>query len=510
MNTTTLEQIEAQAEKLAATATALTRTCREAGLSDFSLDWGCVPPGVPHEVDHLRRKTLASVTRLQAMLAGPPDFIQHIAHQVQISFSAISLSHLSWSANKDTVKIPERCPGLTEFVVPQTQILACLRWLGEFQVLACIPPSGEAMGTKDLADLVSVPEAQLRRVVRLMTTVGFLVLEEPPQQAIGTRQAQVAHTRLSASFVTQFSNLDAVMFLSETVVHAALHMPEATQRQLSGFSLVSTPVGLDFGTACKQQPWLRRQWDAYLGCLRDPNQVIADLLARLDWESLGRALVVEIDSFSTELAQSLAERHPSLRWIVQMSGPEAAKYERDTGIPVGSGSISLEKLTSPGKLGIEVQLRAPHTPQMIKDAAVYLVRSPSDLDSQALAAWVQAALQCHLAVLRADPDALLLLAVQLRPDPGSVDPAVVALACIRSMTIAQLTGGTAEMDLATLEQLIGRVRDSNNGGLVVSNKLHNSHCSTIALGIKYVSRPPPPEPLAVVDPSLGWGGISSP
>lgn len=169
-------------------------------------------------------------------------------------------------------------------------------------MLACIPPSGEAIGTNDLADLASVPEVQLRRVVRLLATAGFLVLEEQqrPEGLVGTRQAQVAHTRLSASFVTDFSNLDAIMFLSGTAVQAALRMPEATQRQLSGFSLTSTPLGLDFGTACKQQPSLRRQWNAYLGCLKDPNRIIADLLDRLDWASLGRALVVEVscDSYN--------------------------------------------------------------------------------------------------------------------------------------------------------------------------------------------------------------------
>jgi len=190
--------------------------------------------------------------------------------------------------------------GLTKYVAAQTQILACLRWLAEFQVLACIPLDGEAMGTKDLADLVSVPEMQLRRVVRLMATAGFLILEEQ-QQALVTRQAQVAHTRLSASFVTQFTNLDAVMFLSGTLVHASLQMPEATQRQLSGFSLTTTPVGLDFGTACKQQPRLRRQWDAYIGCVKDSTQVIADLLDRLDWASLGRALVVEVSTINPTL-----------------------------------------------------------------------------------------------------------------------------------------------------------------------------------------------------------------
>ncbi|KAH8748264.1 hypothetical protein F5883DRAFT_721100 [Diaporthe sp. PMI_573] len=198
---------------------------------------------------------------------------------------------------------------------------------------------------------------------------------------------------------------------------------------------------------------------------------------------------MQIDACSTELAQTLADKHPGVHWIVQMCGSE---YERETGMLVGvgmgmglgSGSGPWEKVAPPGRSGIEVQARMLHT---------------------ALATWVQAELQSHLAVLRASPESLLLLAVQLRPDPGSVDSAVEAVACARSMTMAQLTGDTREMDLARLEQLVGRVRDSKDGGLLVLNKLHNSHCSTVALGIKYISRPQPPEPLAMVEPSLGWG-----
>lgn len=224
----------------------------------------------------------------------------------------------------------------------------------------------------------------------------------------------------------------------------------------------------------------------------------------------------QIDAYSTELAQSLAEKHPGLHWVVQMCGSAAAKYERDTGLLVDasagslSGSGPREKVASPGRSGIEVQLRSPHAPQTITGAAVYLIRGPPGLDYQALATWVQAELRSHLPVLRASPDSLLLLAVQLRPGLGSVDPAVEAVACARSMTISQLMGDAREMDLEGLEELVGRVRDGKDGGLVVLNRLHNSHCSTIALGIKYVSRPQPPEPLAMIEPSLGWGGILSP
>lgn len=78
----TLQQIETQAEKLAATAKALAIQCREAGLSESSPPWGITGIETPHEVDRSRNNMLANISRLQAMLAGPREFIQQLAHQV--------------------------------------------------------------------------------------------------------------------------------------------------------------------------------------------------------------------------------------------------------------------------------------------------------------------------------------------------------------------------------------------------------------------------------------------
>lgn len=403
------------------------------------------------------------------------------------------------------------------------------------------------MAIKDLADLVNVPEAQLRRVVRLMATAEFL---KEPQPGSG----RVAHTPLSASFVTDCSNLDAVMFLSGTAVRAALEMPEATQSQLSGFASSSPTGRLPFGTACEQQPKLRREWAAYCGCMRDSTQAVVDLLDRLDWASLGKARIVDVsqpaakrssrcarplglarvrecfgcfersictcchvvsllsehvaerenlpglqnmqvDAESTQVAEGLAERNADLRWVVQMAD---GSVTAETSLATSDG----------GRRGLhtrlDMQIRAPHTPQTLEDAAVYMLRG-AEPDYESLASWAQAGLQSHLAVLRANPSAMLLLAVQLGPDPGSVNGAVEAVACARHMTIVQLTGGSREMDLAGLEELVGCVRDSR-GGLVVVNRLRSRHCSTIALGIKYMAKP---QPLAMVDPSLIWA-ITSP
>lgn len=78
----TLQQIEAQAEKVATTAKALAKQCREANFGESSPPWGTAASGASCEAERLRSNMLATLARLQTMLVGPTDFIQHLAHQV--------------------------------------------------------------------------------------------------------------------------------------------------------------------------------------------------------------------------------------------------------------------------------------------------------------------------------------------------------------------------------------------------------------------------------------------
>ena len=173
----------------------------------------------------------------------------------------------------------------------QNQLLACISWLGEFQVLACIPLQG-SVPFKDVAELVRVPETQLRRIVRMTTTAGFL--HEP-------RPAYVAHSALSAQFVSRPSYLDAVMFLAETAAPAALNMATATQRfgqsqrpHESAYN-VALNTSVTFMSMCEQRSKLERQWSAYLRhAMSDVELSIADVLTSFDWLSLGNATVVEV------------------------------------------------------------------------------------------------------------------------------------------------------------------------------------------------------------------------
>lgn len=155
---------------------------------------------------------------------------------------------------------------------------------------------------------------------------------------------------------------------------------------------------------------------------------------------------------------------------------------------------------------ITVQLRLPQSTQTIEDAAVYLLRGESS-GSGPMASWVQVELQCHLGLLRANPNAMLLLALQLRPDPGFVDPGVEAAACLRDMAMAQLIGDSREMTLTELEEIVSSVRDSG-GRLVVMSKLQSHHCSTIALCIRYRAKSQPQQ-LGLTGSTTGWS-VTSP
>lgn len=173
----------------------------------------------------------------------------------------------------------------------QNQLLACLHWLGEFQVLACIPLSG-SVPFKDVADLAGVPSTQLSRVVRMTATAGFLHEPQP---------GHVAHSALSAPFVTKPSFLDAAMFLSEIAAPTALQMAFATQRfghsQRPDESAYNVAFGTEvaFASVCEQRTKLQRQWPAFLRHgTGDVDACVTDILTRLDWRSLGNASVVEV------------------------------------------------------------------------------------------------------------------------------------------------------------------------------------------------------------------------
>jgi hypothetical protein len=427
------------------------------------------PPEILPGSHGARHSVLANAWRIQSLMMEPADFLQHLAIQ--------------------------------------SQLIACLKWLGDFQVLACIPTTG-SVSIRDVAHLSAVPQAQLSHVIRMTATAGFL--REP-------EAGQVAHTTVSAQFASRPLFRDAARFLTESVAPAALHMPAHTRRlhdlghlddSTSVYSLALSNGFQSFQQECEQRPKLERQWASYLQLTGNTGENTMEVLTRLDWSNLGSACVVEAGAQSTELASTLADIYPALHFVVQINTsrpPGVNKRKRAQSIPKASSvgrDLPLQGNLSSGR--ITVQSRPVGTPQAVQDAAVYILHLPSslsvstlptsrpspspaslsDVPSRSLSTRIVTELRTHLGVLSTSIHPTLILIPHLMlPAPGSLDPRAEATARMHDLTLFQLTNDR-ELEVSELTDLVGSVGDSF-GRLVVVNELRHRNNLTAALAVKY-------------------------
>ncbi|KAL4761843.1 uncharacterized protein BDW70DRAFT_167815 [Aspergillus foveolatus] len=408
-----------------------------------------IPSGASKDTHRARQSILSTISSLQNLLASPADFLHHLA--------------------------------------VQNQLLACLQWLGEFQVLACIPLTG-TVPIKDVAELAGVPETHLSRIIRMTATAGFLHEPDP---------GQVAHSALSAPFVTKPSYLDAVMFLAGTIAPSALQMPTATQRFGASSRPNETAYNLalnnpaTFASTSEQRPKLQRQWPAFLQYgTSDTDDRVTDLLSRLDHFRRGSISVVEVSARSLDHATALANLYPSINITVQIAspaGPTAWSPAHPNPIrpPTPGGSHKhddLRALTAstatttpasnhththttnsiPQVSNITIQHRPPTAPQPITSANLYILHLPSPsptIPFASLATHILAELRSHLDILRSNPSATLILTPRPLPEPSAVHSEVEASARLRDLTLMQLAN-EREIELAEWTSLLGSVSDS--------------------------------------------------
>lgn len=410
-----------------------------------------------------------------------------------------------------------------------------MHWLGEFQVLTCIPIRG-SVPLRDVAELTGVPELQLRHVVRMMTTAGFL--REPTP-------GHVAHSALSTPFVSKPPFLDAAMFLAETAAPAAMKMTLASHRfgdssraSESAYN-VAIESSVPFATACEQSAKLQRQWTAYMQYgMGDVRASMVDVLMRLHWARLEAALVVEVTFssfpstslqcslrfcspaghqvtnvcyFSTQvgaqsmpmsIATTFAAQHPTLRFIVQMNnlGPNgfvpqpfmSSPWSLSQSIKLHSvetsaaGTPMLDESQLQLNSRITVQQRYPGSPQSITDAAVYIVHLPfpvPGMSSRAVSTRIIAELNAHIGVLRANISAALVLTARLLPEPGTIDPYIESIVGLQNLLRTQLDN-EQEIESLNVMELIRSVGD-NMGRLVLINKLSSQDNTTVAFELRY-------------------------
>ncbi|KAI0812136.1 hypothetical protein GGR55DRAFT_640525 [Xylaria sp. FL0064] len=401
----------------------------------------------PGELHRARKHILFSLKQFQIYLTQPADFIQQIASQV----CCLCLPTLA------TIR---RC---ITYVVSQAQILACLRWL------------------------TGVSEAQLSRIVRITAMAGFL--HEPMPGVI-------SHTALSARFVTQYSFLDAAMFLAETGVPMALQSSATTRLQgrlgqgveaATSYAVAFNP-SQTFPLAHEQSKKLQRQWLAYSRCLIDTEKQYIETLSQLDWVHLGEALIVDICANSSETAVALTQLSPTLQIIVQIQEP---KYTGEKAIRAGRPEpLPKIECDNEGSLDpkISIQQRAPGSPQAVRDATIYLFRLPAGHLGlvgypEVSSSQVLPELWAHIGILKANRAATFVLVTQILPEPGSVDSDIEEAAHLQDLWRIQSVNGH-EIRVSEVTEMINSVNDGL-GELVVVNRLQPRSSATVAFEIKY-------------------------
>ncbi|KAK4139503.1 O-methyltransferase bik3 [Dichotomopilus funicola] len=448
------------------------RSASKSPSMDTSSGFLFVAPTAPETVHRARRVVLGNATKLQSLVRQPKEFLQQLANQ--------------------------------------TQLLACLHWLGEFQVLACIPLKG-SVPVQDVAALTGVPESVLLRIVRMASTAGFLC--EPPEHP-----RHVAHTSLSADFVTEPLLADAASFLAGTLAPAALNMAATTRRhgkpggpEQSAFSLISqtqnSPVPLAFSVACEQQPRLQRQWAAYRRSSAETHESgVAEALSRLDWSGWSSACIVEAlgplhrnNRYTYEPCPSTMARHLAARYGSQVE--ITIQFLR--GPPSDSSASHAQTVPSPPSPplpGAILQNRSAGQPQNVRHAALYvlhwqdwayLLPPPPSAGSNvgaALKSELTAELQAHLSIMRENRTATLVVAMRLLPDDvdNSVDRDTSVEAVARACDLALLQlANSAMLHVGDVVDLIQSVEGGGGRLVVVSRAKAGATNEVVALGVKF-------------------------
>lgn len=143
---------------------------------------------------------------------------------------------------------------------------------------------------------------------------------------------------------------------------------------------------------------------------------------------------------------------------------------------------------SPHGARVMVHERGDGEPQIIKDAAVYLLSFASPtLSLSRMRAHVNRELRAHVGILSVNPAARLVLEITLLPEPGYASSSVERSARVFDMSLFNLMNDQV-MELKDVVELVESVRGSN-GRLVVGNKIFSRDKAICALEISYQVQP---------------------
>lgn len=236
---------------------------------------------------------------------------------------------------------------------------AALRYVLHFSIPSHVPKEG-SISYDALAQAANVPEAHLKRVLRLAMT-NDLFAEPTPNH--------VAHSPLSALLTTP-ALADYVTHCLEFSFPVAVKMPEMSEKWHGSEEKNQTAFNVAFDTELPMFGWLRgqpehaRRFAGLMGAMRSsPAWHVRHLVDGWDWASLSRgAKVVDVGGSEGHASVLLAQKYPELKFTVQDLEYVVQQTKEAKKIP--------EELSG----RVELMAHDFFTAQPVKDGDVYLLR----------------------------------------------------------------------------------------------------------------------------------------
>jgi hypothetical protein len=288
-------------------------------------------------------------------------------------------------------------------------------------ILNHVPTSG-SISYEELARQAGVPITQLKSVVRMASTSGFLA--EP-------QAGTVSHSAVSSLLAKDQSFLDWAVWLTEYSVPTALKTVEATKKwgetqakDQTAFSLAMEKQ-LPFFDYLREEPGMAKMFSSYMHNVASTEGVSFTHLADgFDWKKLGPgSTIVDVGGSRGHASVSLAKVLDQPHFVVQ-DLPEAL-----------SGAEDALKLNEPDVASrIKYMQHSFFEPQPIKDADVYLLRMIIHdwPDADALKILI------HLRDALKKPGARILIMDTVLPRPGTIPALEERKLRVRDLTMMQV------------------------------------------------------------------------
>ncbi|KAH3906782.1 elsinochrome C biosynthesis cluster protein B elcB [Parastagonospora nodorum] len=320
------------------------------------------------------------------------------------------------------------------------QHLVCLRWIVNLGILQYIPQHGSIAYT-DLANRASVPESQLKSVLRMTAAHGFLAEVTP---------LEISHSPTSALIATNPSFYDWARWLTNYSVPSAYHFADATQKwgrtevkNETAFNIAMN-VEVPFFGYLKENAKMNSMFSSYMRNVASSEATsFKHMISGFDWGGLTPgSKVIDVGGSGGHGSRALASAFPGLNFVVQ-----------DLPDTIENAKAALN--TDESKLHADRVRFMSHdffTPQPVVDGDIYFLRMiihdwPDETAITILA---------HLRDALKKPGARIVIMDTILPQPGTVSLLQERQLRVRDLTMMQVFNAK-EREYDTWKALVEKV-----------------------------------------------------